>query len=112
MTHTVLALRHGAAFKDIVKAMPRWQVSAAPVLDDDGRGVSVVSEADLLRKEEIHAADRTRTSIFPTRSASRRTEVARSGSREKALDHDRHEPRTRDRPTVLASTAQSAAAPP
>ncbi|MEV7979306.1 CBS domain-containing protein [Streptomyces sp. NPDC086519] len=52
MTHTVLALRHGAPFKDIVKAMQRWQVSAAPVLDDDGRVVGVVSEADLLRKEQ------------------------------------------------------------
>ncbi len=55
MTHTVLALRHGAAFKDIVKAMQRWQVSAAPVLDDDGRVVGVVSEADLLRKEQARA---------------------------------------------------------
>ncbi|MFD8816544.1 CBS domain-containing protein [Streptomyces sp. NPDC059627] len=68
MTHTVLALRHGAPFKDIVKAMQRWQVSAAPVLDDDGRVVGVVSEADLLRKEQARAdapgsrpgSDRTR----------------------------------------------------
>ncbi|MER5796532.1 CBS domain-containing protein [Streptomyces sp. NPDC001980] len=52
MTRTVLALRHGAAFKGIVKALQQWQVSAAPVLDDDGRVVGVVSEADLLRKEE------------------------------------------------------------
>ncbi|WP_089107324.1 CBS domain-containing protein [Streptomyces hyaluromycini] len=55
MTHTVLALRHGAAFKDIVKAMQQWQVSAAPVLDDHGRVVGVVSEADLLRKEQARA---------------------------------------------------------
>ncbi|MFD4502834.1 CBS domain-containing protein [Streptomyces sp. NPDC058457] len=55
MTHTVLALRHGAAFKDIVKAMQQWHVSAAPVLDDDGRVVGVVSEADLLRKEQARA---------------------------------------------------------
>ncbi|GGN26934.1 CBS domain-containing protein [Streptomyces fuscichromogenes] len=68
MTHTVLALRHGAAFKDIVQAMQRWQVSAVPVLDDDGRVVGVVSEADLLRKEQARAevpgrrpgADRTK----------------------------------------------------
>ncbi|MER6540680.1 CBS domain-containing protein [Streptomyces sp900105755] len=56
MTQTVLALRHGAAFKDIVKALQRWQVSAAPVLDDDGRVVGVVSEADLLHKEEARTA--------------------------------------------------------
>ncbi|MFF7468155.1 CBS domain-containing protein [Streptomyces sp. NPDC008092] len=52
MTHTVLALRHGAAFKDIVRAMQQWRVSAAPVLADDGRVVGVVSEADLLRTEQ------------------------------------------------------------
>ncbi|MFD4602523.1 CBS domain-containing protein [Streptomyces sp. NPDC058464] len=57
MTHTVLALRRGAPFKDVVKAMQRWQVSAAPVLDDDGRVVGVVSEADLLRKEQARADD-------------------------------------------------------
>ncbi|MER6221276.1 CBS domain-containing protein [Streptomyces sp900105755] len=52
MTHTVLALRDGAAFKEIVKALQQWQVSAAPVLDDGGRVVGVVSEADLLHREE------------------------------------------------------------
>ncbi|MEU8712495.1 CBS domain-containing protein [Streptomyces sp. NPDC048663] len=52
MTPTVLALRHGAAFKEIVKALHQWRVSAAPVLDDDGRVVGMVSEADLLRKEQ------------------------------------------------------------
>ncbi|MEW1777856.1 CBS domain-containing protein [Streptomyces sp. NPDC086777] len=52
MTHTVLALRHGAVFKEIVKALQQWQVSAAPVVDDGGRVVGVVSEADLLHREE------------------------------------------------------------
>ncbi|MER5518376.1 CBS domain-containing protein [Streptomyces sp. NPDC002763] len=60
MTHTVLALRPGAAFKDIVKALQHWQVSAAPVLDDDGGIAGVVSEADLLRKEEAHGDARGR----------------------------------------------------
>ncbi|MFC9926139.1 CBS domain-containing protein [Streptomyces sp. NPDC127190] len=52
MTRTVVALRTGAAFKDIVRTMSEWQVSALPVLDDAGRVVGVVSEADLLPKEE------------------------------------------------------------
>ncbi|WP_225823850.1 CBS domain-containing protein [Streptomyces naphthomycinicus] len=52
MTHRVVALRAGAAFKDIVKTMWEWRVSALPVLDDAGRVVGVVSEADLLPKEE------------------------------------------------------------
>ncbi|CAL9325916.1 CBS domain-containing protein [Streptomyces sp. SudanB182_2057] len=52
MTRKVVALREGAAFKDIVRTMQDWRVSALPVLDDDGRVVGVVSEADLLPKEE------------------------------------------------------------
>ncbi|AOR37594.1 hypothetical protein BFF78_38580 [Streptomyces fodineus] len=48
MTHRVVALRGGAAFKDIVKVMREWRVSALPVLDDAGRVIGVVSEGDLL----------------------------------------------------------------
>lgn len=52
MTHTVVALAGGAMFKDIMRTMRQWGVSALPVLDDGGRVIGVVSEADLLRKEE------------------------------------------------------------
>ncbi|MGW2036206.1 CBS domain-containing protein [Streptomyces sp. NPDC001811] len=52
MTHRVVALRAGAAFKDIVRTMQEWRVSALPVLDDSGRVVGIVSEADLLPQEE------------------------------------------------------------
>ncbi|MEU8972038.1 CBS domain-containing protein [Streptomyces monashensis] len=52
MAHRVVALRTGAVFKDIVQAMHEWRVSALPVLDDSGVVVGVVSEADLLPKEE------------------------------------------------------------
>ncbi|MEU2338474.1 CBS domain-containing protein [Streptomyces sp. NPDC006654] len=51
MTRTVVALRTGATFKDIVRTMGEWHVSALPVLDGDGRVTGVVSEADLLPKE-------------------------------------------------------------
>ncbi|MET8945792.1 CBS domain-containing protein [Streptomyces sp. NPDC004542] len=57
MTHRVVALRTGAAFKDIVKTMREWRVSALPVLDDAGHVVGVVSEADLLAKEEYRQGD-------------------------------------------------------
>ncbi|GGN79784.1 hypothetical protein GCM10011579_064640 [Streptomyces albiflavescens] len=57
MTRTVVALRTGAAFKDIVKTMREWRVSALPVLDDGERVVGVVSEADLLPKEEYREGD-------------------------------------------------------
>ncbi|MEU2222877.1 CBS domain-containing protein [Streptomyces sp. NPDC018347] len=57
MTRRVVALRAEAAFKDIVRTMQEWRVSALPVLDDDGRVVGVVSEADLLPKEEYGEGD-------------------------------------------------------
>ncbi|MFF7754007.1 CBS domain-containing protein [Streptomyces sp. NPDC007971] len=57
MTHRVVALRTGAAFKDIVRTMRQWQVIALPVLDDAGYVVGVVSEADMLAKEEYRRGD-------------------------------------------------------
>ncbi|AKJ15660.1 CBS domain-containing protein [Streptomyces incarnatus] len=60
MTRRVVALRTGAAFKDIVRTMQEWRVSALPVLDDGGRVVGVVSEADLLPKEELSERDLSR----------------------------------------------------
>lgn len=52
MTHTVVAVGLDASFKEIAGTMDRWQVSAVPVLEGDGRVIGVVSEADLLPKEE------------------------------------------------------------
>ncbi|NGO41765.1 CBS domain-containing protein [Streptomyces ureilyticus] len=53
MTHTVAAIGRGASFKEIVRMMHDWKVSALPVLEGEGRVVGVVSEADLLPKEEF-----------------------------------------------------------
>jgi len=57
MTSTVVALAGGATFKDIVKTMQQWKVSALPVLDGDKRVIGIVSEADLLPKEEFRDSD-------------------------------------------------------
>ena len=57
MTGTVVALRRGATFKEIVRTMQRWHVSAMPVLADGDRVVGIVSEADLLPKEEFRDGD-------------------------------------------------------
>ncbi|MFC8584154.1 CBS domain-containing protein [Streptomyces sp. NPDC057217] len=54
MTGRVVAVRPGAEFRRIVAAMERWGVSVVPVVEDGGRVVGVVSEADLLLKEEFH----------------------------------------------------------
>lgn len=57
MTQTVVALGQDASFKDIVGTMEQWKVSAMPVLEGEGRVVGVVSEADLLPKEEYRRSD-------------------------------------------------------
>ncbi|MGV9452509.1 CBS domain-containing protein [Streptomyces sp. NPDC003635] len=53
MTHTVVAVGSEAPFKEIVALLDEWKVSALPVLAGEGRVVGVVSEADLLLKEEF-----------------------------------------------------------
>lgn len=60
MTQPVAVLGQDATFKEIVTTMERWQVSALPVLEGNGRVVGVVSEADLLPKEEFRASDPAR----------------------------------------------------
>ncbi|MEV6020183.1 MULTISPECIES: CBS domain-containing protein [unclassified Streptomyces] len=53
MTHTVAAVGRQAPFKEIVQLMHDWRVSALPVIEGEGRVVGLVSEADLLPKEEL-----------------------------------------------------------
>ncbi|MFD8259512.1 CBS domain-containing protein [Streptomyces griseoluteus] len=55
MTRAVVAVSRHTLFKDIVERMDQWQVSALPVLEGDGRVIGVVSEADLLPKEEFRS---------------------------------------------------------
>lgn len=57
MTHTVAAIGRKATFKEIVRLMQDWKVSALPVLEGEGRVVGLVSEADLLPKEEFRDSD-------------------------------------------------------
>ncbi|MGN5381992.1 CBS domain-containing protein [Streptomyces lasalocidi] len=57
MTRAVVAVGREARFKDVVERMEQWQVSALPVLEGDGRVIGLVSEADLLPKEEFRGSD-------------------------------------------------------
>ncbi|MFK4266289.1 CBS domain-containing protein [Streptomyces milbemycinicus] len=57
MTRTVVAVGRDASFKEMVRTMGQWRVSAMPVLEGEGRVVGVVSEADLLPKEEFRDSD-------------------------------------------------------
>ncbi|SPL98802.1 Inosine-5'-monophosphate dehydrogenase [[Actinomadura] parvosata subsp. kistnae] len=53
MTTHVASVRPDTPFKDVAELLVRRGVSAVPVLEEDGRVAGVVSEADLLRKEEF-----------------------------------------------------------
>ncbi|MFC8362983.1 CBS domain-containing protein [Streptomyces griseorubiginosus] len=74
MTRTVTAVGRGTIFKEIVRIMQDRRISALPVLEGDGRVVGVVSEADLLPKEEFRDSD-------PDRSTQLRrlTDLAKAG---------------------------------
>jgi CBS domain-containing protein len=50
MTTKVIAVTRNADFKEIAGVLREFRVSACPVVDDAGRVIGVVSEADLLYK--------------------------------------------------------------
>ena len=56
MTREVVTVDEQASFKEIAAAMADRRVSALPVLDASGRVAGIVSEADLLLKEEFPGA--------------------------------------------------------
>ncbi|MFG1694196.1 CBS domain-containing protein [Nonomuraea sp. NPDC049309] len=53
MTEKVVAVSAGTPFKEVAETLIEAGVSAVPVVDDDRRVLGMVSEADLLRKEEF-----------------------------------------------------------
>jgi CBS-domain-containing membrane protein len=52
MTRTVVVVNDSAPFKDVVRRMQEFRVSAVPVVDHEDRLVGIVSEADLILKED------------------------------------------------------------
>jgi CBS-domain-containing membrane protein len=75
MTTTVVLVDESVGFKDIVRRMEDSNVSALPVVDAAGHLVGIISEADLLLKEE-HAREPHRR---PLERRLRRTERAKAG---------------------------------
>jgi CBS domain-containing protein len=53
MTQDVVTVGEETPFKELVEVMADTKISALPVVDADGRVVGVVSEADLMLKEEF-----------------------------------------------------------
>jgi CBS domain-containing protein len=52
MTRTVVVVSESAPFKDVVRLMQEYRVSALPVVDASERLVGIVSEGDLILKED------------------------------------------------------------
>ncbi|MCM2580102.1 CBS domain-containing protein [Streptomyces meridianus] len=50
MTDKAVSVQRGTTFKEIVAVLEEFDITAVPVVDDAGRPLGVVSEADLLRK--------------------------------------------------------------
>ena len=75
MTRAVAAVGRRAAFKDIVRTMQVREVSALPVVDGTDHVVGVVSEADLLPKEEFRDSDPDRSTQLR-----RMSDLAKAGS--------------------------------
>ncbi|MPZ78961.1 MAG: CBS domain-containing protein [Actinophytocola sp.] len=60
MTKEVVTARPGTTFKELVALMSEHRVSGLPVVDEAGRPVGVVSEADTLVKQEHRGGGETR----------------------------------------------------
>lgn len=52
MTRTVVVVNESAPFKEVVRRMQEYRVSAVPVVGADDRLVGIVSEGDLILKED------------------------------------------------------------
>ncbi|AWN30521.1 CBS domain-containing protein [Streptomyces sp. NEAU-S7GS2] len=79
MTQTVVAVGQEALFKEIVATMEQWKVSALPVLAGEGRVIGVVSEADLLPKEEFRESDPSRMEQLDRRDQVRKARGLTAG---------------------------------
>lgn len=53
MTPTAVTVRPATAFKEIARLLQEFDITAMPVVDESGRPVGVVSEADLLRRRAV-----------------------------------------------------------
>lgn len=75
MTRTVVVVNESALFKDVVRLMLEYRVSALPVVDADGLLAGIVSEGDLILKEDpslerpVHLLERRRHRVEREKAA-------------------------------------------
>jgi CBS domain-containing protein len=76
MTHEVITVDEQAPFTEMVRRMAVHKVSALPVVNTDGRLVGIVSEADLLHKEEYQDQEDARHWMESRRDRAARAKAA------------------------------------
>jgi CBS-domain-containing membrane protein len=57
MTHEVISIPSGASIQDAAHVLSEYNISGAPVVDDQRRMVGIVTEHDLISKEGKTVAD-------------------------------------------------------
>jgi CBS domain-containing protein len=82
MTTQVVTVTPQTPFKQIVARLADHRVSALPVVDDDGLVLGVVSEADLLLKEEFPDPDQDTPLLWTRRRRRERDKAAASTARD------------------------------
>jgi CBS domain-containing protein len=82
MTTQVVTVGPATPFKEIVARLAEHRVSAAPVVDEAGRVLGIVSEADLLLKEEFPNPDQDIPLIWTKRRRLEREKAAGSTARD------------------------------
>jgi CBS domain-containing protein len=82
MTTPVVTVGPATPFKEIVARLAQHRVSAVPVVDDRGLVLGIVSEADLLLKEEFPQPDRDLPVFWAKRRHLEREKAAASVARD------------------------------
>ncbi|HWD45012.1 MAG TPA: CBS domain-containing protein [Actinomycetota bacterium] len=82
MTTQVVTVGPETPFKEIVARLAEHRISALPVVDDDGLVLGVVSEADLLLKEEFPDPDQDVRLLWSRRRRLEREKAAGATARD------------------------------
>ncbi|WP_432920560.1 CBS domain-containing protein [Microbispora sp. CA-135349] len=110
MTTDVASVHAGTPFRDIAELLIARAVGAVPVVDGDRRVIGVVSEADLLRREEFREQYYREGYRPPLRARLRARLGQQGGARAKAAGETAADLMTSPAVTVTAGTTTVAAA--
>ncbi|MHA6764956.1 CBS domain-containing protein [Streptacidiphilus sp. PAMC 29251] len=63
MTHEVVTVRRDTPFKTVAQLLAGHEVTAVPVVDGERRPIGIVSDSDLLRKEQVQPEPEGRSPV-------------------------------------------------